>query len=377
MSSETVTIGMDLGTFKTSVVSSNGRREDVYSAVGWPKDRVARTMLGKDILFGKDVIEHRLSLDVIRPFEKGALKFTSASALNLSAEQVERHQQAAKLLVTHAVMLTRPPKGATIYGVIGAPARASIQSKQFLIEAAEEVFEAVTIVSEPFAVAFGMNSLNNTLIVDIGAGTIDLCPMFGRYPTDEDQVTIPIGGDIIDEQFLHRIGEMYPNAYLSQNMAREIKERYGFVSDVTEPALVTLPTDGKPTEFDLTNPLKAACRSIVPPLIEKLREVIAKVDPEFRQAMLDNIVLSGGGSQLKGLDQVIEKALQELGGGKVRKVGDSVFTGAVGAHRLALGMSPADWNKIRRLDRGTPLTGETTVVVGQNPAPVRQGTAAA
>ena len=39
-------VGMDLGTFKTSVASSAGIRDVLYSAVGWPRDHVARTMLG-------------------------------------------------------------------------------------------------------------------------------------------------------------------------------------------------------------------------------------------------------------------------------------------------------------------------------------------
>jgi rod shape-determining protein MreB len=50
MAKSVVYIGMDLGTFKTSVASSTGAREVVYSAVGWPKDHVARAMLGRDLV---------------------------------------------------------------------------------------------------------------------------------------------------------------------------------------------------------------------------------------------------------------------------------------------------------------------------------------
>jgi hypothetical protein len=49
MVKETIFIGMDLGTFNTSVVSSNGIREDLYTAVGWPHDHVARNLLGRDL----------------------------------------------------------------------------------------------------------------------------------------------------------------------------------------------------------------------------------------------------------------------------------------------------------------------------------------
>ena len=36
------------------------------------------------------------------------------------------------------------------------------------------------------------------LVVDVGAGTTDFCVMNGRYPTDEDQRTLPNAGDWID-----------------------------------------------------------------------------------------------------------------------------------------------------------------------------------
>lgn len=339
-------IGMDLGTFKTSVASSTGVRDVLHSAVGWPKDHVARTMLGRDLIFGKDIVEHRLALNVIRPFEKGVLKYNDGAIAGVTPEKAEKHKEAARLLVQHAVELTRPPKGAQIYGVIGAPSRATVLNKKIVLESAQATFDAAMIVSEPFALAYGMNKLSDTLVVDIGAGTIDLCPIYGTFPTDEDQVTLPVGGDVIDETFLNEIRKRHPEAQLTINMAREIKEKYGFVHDVNDKALVPLPVNGKPKQFDLTEPLKLACKSIVGPIVEGLRELIARFDPEFQQRMLNNILLGGGGSQLRGLDRMIEEAFKEYGGAKVRKVGDAVFAGAVGALKLAMGMPKDCWKQM-------------------------------
>ncbi|HKB40660.1 MAG TPA: rod shape-determining protein [Gemmataceae bacterium] len=341
-------IGMDLGTFKTSVGSSTGIRDVVYSAVGWPKDHVARTMLGRDVVFGKDIVDHRLALNVIRPFEKGALKYSDHREAGLSQESVSRHKEAARLLVQHAVSLTRPPGGAPVYGVIGAPSRASVVNKQVLLEAAKTAFDAVLIVSEPFTIAYGMNRLSDTLVVDIGAGTVDLCPIYGTVPSEEDQVTLPIGGDFIDEHFYNLVRKTYPEAQLTLNMAREIKEKYGFVHDVNEKALVSLPVGGKPKQFDLTAPLREACRMIVGPIVQGLRELVARLDPELQQRMLANIVLGGGGSQLRGLDRMIEDGLKEYGPAKAKRVGDAVFAGAVGALKLAMSL-PADcWDKLEQ-----------------------------
>ena len=340
-------VGMDLGTFKTSVASSTGLRDELLSAVGWPKDHFARTLLGRDVVFGKDLIEHRLALDVVRPFEKGVLKYNNIKECGVRPQDVKKHQEAARLLVDHAVALTRPPKGLPVYGVIGAPSRATIANKQVILEAAQGAFDAVMIVPEPFTIAYSMNRLSDTLVVDIGAGTIDLCPIYGSFPSEEEQVTIPVGGDFIDENFTERLRQTYPEAQFSRNMVREIKEKYGFVHDVNEKVVVSLPVNGKPTPFDVTAPLRDACRSIIEPIVKGLRELIGRFDPEFQHRMLQNIVLGGGGSQLRGLDRVIEGAMTAYGGAKVRRVGDAIFAGAVGALKLAMGMPADSWKRLQ------------------------------
>jgi rod shape-determining protein MreB and related proteins len=340
-------IGMDLGTFKTSVASSAGVRDAILSGVGWPKDHVARTMLGRDIVFGKDLVEHRLALEVVRPFEKGVLKFSTTAEAGVAADSMARRRQAAKLLVEHAVSLTKPHPDRPIYGVIGAPSRATLKNKGVILEACQDAFDAAMIVSEPFAIAFGMNRLSDTLVVDIGAGTTDICPIYGTFPAEDEQITIPTGGDHVDEVFRKKLAEKFSEAQASALMLREIKEKYGFVHNVNEKAVVILPVKGRPTQFDVTEPLKAACASIVRPIVEALRDLIAKFDPEFQPRMLQNIVLGGGGSQLKGLDRMIEEGMKEYGGAKVKKVPDPVYAGAVGALKLAMGMPAEGWEKLK------------------------------
>jgi rod shape-determining protein MreB len=69
-------IGMDLGTSRTSVSASNGVRETVFSVVGYPKDVVSQKLLKKDVLYGKEALDKRLSLRMYKPLEKGVLKYT-------------------------------------------------------------------------------------------------------------------------------------------------------------------------------------------------------------------------------------------------------------------------------------------------------------
>jgi actin-like ATPase involved in cell morphogenesis len=61
------------------------------------------------------------------------------------------------------------------------------------------------IVSEPFTVAYGMERMSDILVVDIGAGTTDLCRMHGTVPTDEDEISYPIAGDAVDLKLMELI----------------------------------------------------------------------------------------------------------------------------------------------------------------------------
>jgi rod shape-determining protein MreB len=204
------------------------------------------------------------------------------------------------------------------------------------------------IVSEPFAVAYGMNMLEDTLVVDIGAGTTDLCRMHGAIPSEDDQVTSGKAGDFVDEEAFNLIKAAHPDAQFTINMVRDAKERLSFVNDVNDKAIVTWPNkDGKPTQFDVTKELKEACRKIVPDIVAGLRKLVSSYDAEFQKRMLQNVILAGGGSQIRGLDRLIEEDLQQYGGGKVTKVHEPVYAGANGALKLAQDMPEDYWKEVK------------------------------
>lgn len=338
-------MGIDLGTFRASITASNGLRQTVLSVVGWPRDEVSRKLMGREVVFGNEAVRHRLALNLIRPFEKGVIKYSDNTSSE-SPESVSRYKEAARELVKHVVGLARPEKGMPVYGVIGAPAQASIINKQSLREAAMETLDSVVIVSEPFSVAYGLDMLEDTLIIDMGAGTVDLCRMHGALPEEADQITLTTAGDYVDELLLQLIKESHPDAQLTINMAREIKERYGFVSDTNDRVIVKIPVEGRPRVIDVTEECRQACKAIVPPILDALGRLIATYDPEFQSRILNNILLAGGMSQLKGLDKLIEDGLEEYGGGKVSRVEEPIYAGANGALKLAYDMPESFWREL-------------------------------
>ena len=67
-------LGVDLGTSRSSVSASNGVRQAIESYVGWPLDMVARKVLKREVLVGREAIDNRLMLDLHRPLERGLIK---------------------------------------------------------------------------------------------------------------------------------------------------------------------------------------------------------------------------------------------------------------------------------------------------------------
>jgi rod shape-determining protein MreB len=339
--SEIVYLGIDLGTSRTSITTSTGVRTTVWSYVGYPKDHVAKKKMGgREIIYGKEALDNRMALNLFRPLAGGSIKVKGA-------KDTGETRRAVKDLLEHVVGLGKAAKGSTIYAVIGAPAEASVEGKATILEAAANCIDSVIVTSEPFAVAYGLDFLDDTLVIDIGAGTTDLCRVHGKMPDPEDQRTHTIAGDAIDQQLANLIKEKFPEAQFSINMIREIKERHASVSPRMDEVTELLPVAGKPTKFDLTELVYKACYSLIPPTIAALQDLIATYDPEFQAKMRSNILLGGGGCRIKGLGLAIEKALEEYGGGKVKTVEEPEFAGSNGALKIALDMPETFWKEFK------------------------------
>jgi rod shape-determining protein MreB len=333
---EVLHVGIDLGTSRSSVSSSNGQRHVVESYVGWPLDMVARKVLKKQVLFGREALDNRSMLDLHRPLEEGLIK--------------EGDEAAVRELLWHLLSLAgvgrEDRNGLKVRAVVGVPAEALRVNKQQVRKALQGAVDSVMIVSEPFAVAYGLEALLHTMIIDLGAGTADFCVMNGRLPTEDEQRTLPQAGDWIDEQLFRLIRDRHPQASVSMHMVRTWKEEASFVGSIKTPVLVTAPVDGKPTQIDITQEMRQACEGILPPLVESMLDLLSRVQPEYQEKVRNNVILSGGTGLIRGLGPRLEQELQAVGGGKVRVVKDPIYVGSDGGLSIALDAPEGDWERL-------------------------------
>ena len=336
---DVMSVGIDLGTSRSSVSASNGERHVIDSYAGWPVDLVARKVVKKAVLVGREALENRSMLDLRRPLEHGLIK-----------EGSEKDEEAVQEILRHLMTVSgikhKGKNRVRIRAVVGVPAEAFRVNRQRLRTVLDGIADSVMLVSEPFAVAYGLEALLHALIIDIGAGTADLCVMQGRYPTEEDQRTLPNAGDSIDEHLSRLVRERHPQAQFSVHMIREWKEKWSFVGEPIQRVLISVPVQGKATEIDITEEMRAACESILPPISETMIDLITRVAPEYQERVRNNIILAGGSALISGLPAALDRALAELGGGRTSVVSDPVFAGSDGGLALARDASSSDWEKL-------------------------------
>src|ERR671910_3384470 len=87
---ETLCVGIDLGTSRSSISVSNGERHVIDSYAGWPVDLVARKLVKKPVLIGREALDNRSMLDLRRPLERGLIKEGSEKDVQ-AVQEILRH----------------------------------------------------------------------------------------------------------------------------------------------------------------------------------------------------------------------------------------------------------------------------------------------
>lgn len=342
---KTLLVGFDFGTNKSCVLAGAPGSTDIVvskvlpTAVGYVKDGIVDGIIAGNarILFGEDAIRNLLHVRLIAPMVHG----------------IVAEHDAARDFVQHVRSLVDPTGTAEIRAVVGVPANAGAQAREDIRRCAYGLFDRVLFIPEPFLAALGLrddarvNQTNyldpvvNSLFIDIGGGTSDLCLVQGYFPTSEDQISIPFAGDAVDELLQLELDRVYPNNGLSRHKVRELKETHGYVGPSRKPLDVKVIMGGKPHTLELGDMIGGACNQLIEKIYPALKTLVERASSDSVVALLQNIIVTGGGSQIKGIDAVLQKKLTDDGyeSPKVKLAGHDfkryVAMGALKAARAA------------------------------------------
>ncbi len=333
---EPLLVGFDFGTSWTAVMSNRGDKKLIRSVVGYPRDMIGVKLLGAPFVVGEEAFEKRSFVDLRSPLKDGVIR-----------EYVERDLEVARHMASHVIESLSPRPEDEVCVIVGIPARASNASKDVLSQVFGEIVDEVQVISEPFLVAYGHDSLVNNLVIDIGAGTIDLCALKGAMPGKNSQVSINTAGNFVDVQLETMITEAYPDIQMNTHVAQKIKEESGFVGKAPNQITAELRSNGRPVSYDVTELVGSACEMMIPGIIEGIDQLIQTCPPEDQAEMLMNILIAGGGSRIVGIDKFIEESLTEFYGEvSVTCVEDPIFAVCAGALKLAMELPPKYWTKL-------------------------------
>jgi len=311
-------VGLDLGTLESCVITKlskpgSGEHQGTWipSIVGYPEDGILAGILpgNSRMLHGEEALANSLHLRLVNPLSDGVVS----------------DGDAAKSFLAYIREKIDPERKREVYCVIGIPAVADTEAKSRLQEAAKGAFEGILFIPEPFLAALGMRDENrlqdpeytdpvsNSLFVDIGAGTTDFCIVQGYFPKQEDLLSIPFAGNEVDVLLDKGIREAYPEVDIPLSMSRSFKESYSYVGESESGVRVKVPIDGKPRKIEIGKQIGEACNSLLSEIFESLKVVIGKASPQSVFEPLQNIILTGGGSRIRNIDQELQRLLVDDG----------------------------------------------------------------
>ncbi len=297
-------IGIDLGTANTliytrdkgivvnepTVVAINTRTDQIL-AVG----KEAKQMLGK-------TPPH---IQVIKPLQEGVISDYEVTEKMLRYFFDKIYEQGFSFLNRPRVVICSPLDTTEVE--IKAIEDATLSA------GAREVY----VIHEPMASAIGarmpIQDAVGNMIVDIGGGNteiavISLCGVVNWKSTN-------IAGDEMNKNIIQYAREMF-NLLVGDSHAEQIKIQIGTAMEVGEEAqlsmrgrdvLTGLPKEVKVTSSDIREALSRSVQTIV----EYIKMTLEITPPELTADIHQRgILLTGGGSLLRGLDKLITKTAE-------------------------------------------------------------------
>ncbi len=198
--------------------------------------------------------------------------------------------------------------------VIAVPSGITEVEKRAVEDAAQKAGAGkVFLIEEPMAAAIGVglpvSEPAGSMIVDIGGGTcevaiISLAGIVHSYSARQ------AGGDAMDECIMKYVQRVY-NLLIGERMAEMIKIEIGSAFPTGEEKTLEIKgrdiVAGLPKTLTITSEeIRNALKDPVGQIVDAVRITLDKCEPELAADLVDRgLVLSGGSSQLRGLDKLL------------------------------------------------------------------------
>ncbi len=199
--------------------------------------------------------------------------------------------------------------------VVCVPSGVTEVEKRAVFEATLQAgARAAFLIEEPMAAAIGaglpIQEPTGNMVVDIGGGTTEVAVIsLGGIVTSQ---SIRVGGDELDESIVAHVKKEY-NVMIGERTAEEIKIEIGSAyplaqeedAEVRGRDLLT----GLPKNIILSSEeIRTAIEEPLLAIIAAIKGTLEQTPPELSSDIMDRgIVLTGGGSLLKGLDELLRQ----------------------------------------------------------------------
>lgn len=293
-------VGIDLGT--STILASDAERGVVVKE---PSVVAVDTRTGKVLDIGERVY-HMIGrtpdkIRVVRPLQDGVIadyKMTEALIRHLMQKINQNQLIKPRVIVCIPSVTTGVEAQSVIEATVAAGAR------------------QVYLIEEPVAAAIGagldITKPNGNMIVDIGGGTTDVAVLsLGGVVC---KASVKTAGEAFDAAIIKYLRSRY-NLLVGEKTAEKIKMQIASVypgeddpsMDAKGRGLLT----GLPTRVRITQSELYPClHEIAMVLVREVQGVLEKTPPELVGDIRDNgLILTGGGSLLGGLVQLLEEKI--------------------------------------------------------------------
>ncbi len=175
----------------------------------------------------------------------------------------------------------------------------------------------VLLIEEPKAAAIGaglpINDPQGNMVVDIGGGTTEIGVVSLRGLVLSK--SIRVGGDKFDQSIVDYVKRKF-NLLIGERTGEEIKIAIGTAMALDEELTMSIKGRDQVTgllkRIDITSKhVNEALSESLKEIVQALKEVLEVMPPDLASDIVENgIVLTGGGSLLRGLDQYLSSVVK-------------------------------------------------------------------